>query len=314
MTRGIAAWVAAVAVAVVVGLIAAPAAQATFHLMQIREVYAGSAASPEAKYVELQMYASGQNHVGGHTLRIYNAGGSVTSTTIFGADVANGANQSTILLATPQAKEQFGVEPDIGLSTPAGFIPSGGAACWEELDCVSWGNFSGSLPSPAGSPASPGGIPDGMALQRTIARGCATNLSPADDTGDSAADFSAVAPQPRPNSVAPTEQACASEGGSGSGSGNGGGSSGGGAPQTTLRRKPPKRTTDRTPTFRFGSDESGSKFECRLDKHRFRACRSPFSAKTLPFGPHHFQVRARDSQDNVDPTPASYGFRVVRAS
>jgi hypothetical protein len=308
MTRGIAAWVAAGAV--MVGLIAAPAAQATFHLMQVREIYAGSLEKPESKYVELQMYAGGQNHVGGHTLRIYDASGSVTSTTTFPADVANGANQSTILLATPQAEAEFGLTADIHLASPGGFTPGGGAACWEELDCVSWGSFSDDLPSPAGSPAAPAGIPNAMALQRTIARACPTSLNPADDSNNSAADFSAVPPQPRPNTVPPSEQICASEGGGGSG---GGGPSGAaGAPQTTLRRKPTKRTSDRTPTFRFVSDEAGSKFECKLDKHAFRLCRSPFTTKSLSFGPHRFQVRARDSQGHADPTPAAYGFKVVR--
>ncbi|MGN6816231.1 MAG: hypothetical protein ACTHK3_09120 [Solirubrobacterales bacterium] len=82
---------------------AAPAA-ATFHLMMIREVYPGSVANPEAQYVELQMWQSGQNHVAGHVLRSYDAAGKVTGVDTFPADVANGANQSTLLLATPQAE------------------------------------------------------------------------------------------------------------------------------------------------------------------------------------------------------------------
>ncbi len=97
--------------------------------------------------------------------------------------------------------------------------PAGGAVCWAEtIDCVSWGSFSGSLTSPAGSPATPSGIPDGMALRRTISPGCATLLEPTDDRDNSAADFSPVFPSPRPNSVAPTERAC----GSGTQQGSGG--------------------------------------------------------------------------------------------
>ncbi len=294
-------------------LIAAPAAQATFHLMQVREVYPGSVLAPEAEYVELQMYAGGQNHVKGHKLRTYDASGAVTGTSTFASDVPNGADQSTIVLATAAAASQFGFTADTSLASPGALSPTGGAVCWEELDCVSWGSFSGSLPSPAGAPASAGGIPDGMALRRTIARGCSTALDPPDDSNSSAADLSPASPQPRPNSVAPTEQLCLSSGGGG---GSGGGSSQGSAnaPQTILRRKPPKHSGDRTPTFRFGADENGVSFQCKLDGKRFRGCRSPFTTKPLSFGSHRFQVRARDNEGKVDPTPASYRFRVVRGS
>ena len=41
-----------------------------------------------------------------------------------------------------------------------------------------------------------------------------------------------------------------------------------GAPQTSLGHKPPKRSHDRTPTFRFDADEAGASFECRVDKRR----------------------------------------------
>lgn len=280
-------------------------ASATFHLMMVREVYPGSVASPEAQYVELQMWQSGQNLVGGHVLRSYDAGGKATAVNTFPADVPNSANQSTLLLATPQAEAQFGVVGDAPLA-PA-LSPSGGAVCWEAIDCVSWGSFSGEASSPAGTAAVAAGIPDGMALRRSIARGCPTLLDFEDDHDNSAADFEVVFPRPRPNSVPPTETACAAEGpGGGSGS-----PSGKNPPQTLLHKKPPKRTSDRTPTFRFAADETGVRFECRLDRKKFRRCRSPFTAPKLSLDRHRFQVRARDSEGKVDPTPASYRFRVV---
>ena len=286
------------------GLSAAPAF-ATFHLMMVREVYPGSVANPEAQYVELQMWQGGQSFVGGHVLRTYDAGGKVTSVDTFPVNVANSANQSTLLLATPQAEAHFGVVADASLS-PA-LSPSGGAVCWEAIDCVSWGAFSGEAASPTGTPAAAGGIPDGMALRRSIARGCPTFLDPEDDHDNSAADFEVVFPKPRPNSVAPTETACAAEG-----PGGGGNPSGQNPPQTFLRKKPPKRTSDRTPTFRFAADEAGVQFECRFDRKKFRRCHSPFTAPKLSLGSHRFQVRARDNEGKVDPTPASYRFRVVR--
>ncbi len=290
----------------------APSALATFHLMQVREVYPGSAANPNSEYVELQMWAAGQNHVAGHVLRTYGAGGAVTGSDTFPADLPQGANQSTMVLATPEAEAEFGFTGDTALS-PSGLLdPAGGAVCWEVIDCVAWGNFHGSLPSPAGSPATPAGIPDGMALRRTITAGCPTLLDPQDDDDNSAADFAPVFPDPRPNSVLPTEHPCpGGGGGSGSGPSTGPSAPGSGAPQTVLRHKPPRRSRDRTPTFRFGSDEPGTSFECRLDGTRFRRCRSPFTIKRLAPGHHTFRVRARDDSGLADPSPALVGFSVL---
>ncbi len=53
---------------VALALLLAPPALATFHEMMIREVYPGSGASPNSEYVELQMWAPGQNFVGGHQI------------------------------------------------------------------------------------------------------------------------------------------------------------------------------------------------------------------------------------------------------
>jgi hypothetical protein len=284
------------------------AALATFHEMSIRELYPGSLAQPESEYVELQMWAPGQNLVGGHVLKTYNAGGGVTSSNTFAGDVSGSANQSTILLATPAAEAEFGDGADTALS--AGKLdPAGGAACWENLDCVSWGNFSGPLPSPAGAPAA--AIPNGMALRRAIAPGCATLLEPTDDHDNSAADFSTVFPAPRPNSVAPSERRCLGAGEGGPGGGGAAGLGQNGTPQTILRGKPGKKVRDRTPTFRFASNESGSIFQCKLDGKPFRSCRSPFTTKPLALGNHTFKVRARDDSGKLDPSPASYGFKVL---
>jgi len=301
---------AAFLVALALCLLALPPspALATFHLMQAREVYPGSVANPDSEYVELQMYAAGQNLVGGHFLRAYDATGAAVGTSSFPGNVADGTNQSTMVLATPQAEAEFGFVADGPLAPAGQLTPGGGAVCWETIDCVAWGSFSGSLPSPAGAPTAPGGVPDGMALRRSIGRGCATALDPADDSDQSQGDFEAVFPSPRPNAVAPSEKTCSGTGGGGAGSP----SDDHGAPQTTLRRKPAKRSRDRTPTFRFTSSEPESRFECRLDRERFRSCASPFTAKRLALGSHRFQVRAINREGAGDPTPAAYRFRLVR--
>jgi hypothetical protein len=301
-------WIPAAALVSLLALALPASAPATFHEMSIREVYAGS---PESQYVELQMWSAGQNFVDGHMLRIYNASGGVTSTNTFSSDVPNGANQSTILLATPAAEAEFGVTADTALAAKS-LDPNGGAVCWESLDCVSWGGFSGfagPAPSPTGTPAP--AILAGMALRRTIAPGCATLLEPTDDHDNSAADFAAVFPAPRPNSVAPSERRCPGSSESGFGSGGSGGSNQKGAPQTTLRGKPGKKIRDRTPTFRFASNEPGSTFQCKLDGKAFRSCRSPFTTKPLSLGKHTFKVRTRDDSGKLDPSPASYAFKIV---
>lgn len=295
--------------AAIAGLaIAAPAAHASFHEILIREVKAGGAANDS--YVVLQAYKAGQELVGGHSLTAYDAGGTpIGSPFTFSGKVANGQSQMTILVADTAYAASFpgGPAPD-ATAADLNLDPAGGAVCWEEIDCVAWGGFSGgSLPSPAGTPAAAGGIPGGAALRRTIAPGCATLLEVGDDRNDSATDFLAEAPAPRSNAVAPTERTCAGPAGGGAAYPP----SGRKAPQTTLRRKPPQRSRDRTPTFRFAADEAGAKFECRIDKRPFRSCKSPYTAKPLSPGAHVFKVRARDASGVADPSPAVYAFRVL---
>ena len=216
-------------------------------------------------------------------------------------------------MATPEAEAEFGIVADAAM--PPGLLdPAGGAVCWESLDCASWGSFSGPTPSPTGSPASPGGIPDGMALRRTIEPGCATLLEPGDDRDNSAADFAAVFPGPRPNSAGPSEHACAQQGAAGGNAFPGSGSSGAAkkAPQTRIRGGPGHSIPDRTPTFRFTSNVAGSGYLCKLDSGPFKRCHSPFTAPRLRPGRHVFRVKARSPSGIADSTPATYVCRVTR--
>lgn len=304
---------AAVVGSLVLSALAAQPALATFHEMMLREVYAGSATHPNSAYVELQMWSPGQNLVDGHKITVYDKSGSPVGTATFTHDVSGDANQSTLVAATAEAEAEFGFAADAAM--PSGLLdPAGGAACWESLDCVSWGSFSGALPSPAGSTASPGGIPDGMALRRTIEPGCGTLLEPGDDRDNSATDFAGVFPGPRPNSVSPSEHACASQEATG-GNGSTGGSPGSGPgkpPQTRIRRAPGHSIRDRTPTFRFSSSVAGSTYLCKLDGSAFKRCLSPFTSPRLRFGQHVFKVKARAPGGAADPSPASYDFTLVK--
>ncbi|HEV2791281.1 MAG TPA: hypothetical protein VGV69_08305, partial [Solirubrobacterales bacterium] len=112
------------------------------------------------------------------------------------------------------------------------------------------------------------------------------------------------------------------EGGGGGGSGSGVGkgcllgSAGCGAtdlpPQTKILKAPPKKTKKTTAKFKFSSSEPGSTFQCKLDKGKFKKCRSPKTYKKLKPGKHVFKVRAIDKAGNVDSTPAKLAFTVLR--
>lgn len=84
-------------------------------------------------------------------------------------------------------------------------------------------------------------------------------------------------------------------------------------PATSIRSGPRRKTTDRTPTFSFSSNELGSTFECKLDGGRFKRCRSPLTTGRLRLGRHSFFVRAIDLAGNRDSTPAARRFTIRRA-
>ena len=191
---------------VVALLVLAPGASANFHLMKVREV-ATNPAGANSAFIELQMYASGQNFVGGHSVNFYTADGTLVDDDDAAANVGNGDSQRTILIGDTATAGR----PDFSnpmLSDAVQTYGPGGAACFDTIDCVSWGNFTGAARCPrrTGSPAP--AIADGSSLTRSIAPGCATLLEAADDTDNSAADFALATPSPRNNSTAPTETAC----------------------------------------------------------------------------------------------------------
>jgi hypothetical protein len=278
-------------------LVAAPTAQATFHLIKVREVYAGSA---DDSYVELQMYAAGQYLLAGHAMTVYDSSGKLVHSSTFTTDLANFQNQATVLVGDSGVQGEFGVKPnlvDSELAIPA----AGGAACWNAgglpADCVAWGNFSGGAALEAatgatvGSPASPSGITAGKAIRRTIEPGCPTLLEESDDSNDSAADFSEVTPAPRNNASPITEKTCA------------------GAPNTVIDEKPEPVTNGTSALFTYEAPTATS-YECRLDAAAFSSCpETGIEYTALAEGSHTFQVRGRNAS-GPDPTPASYTWRV----
>ena len=278
-------------------LVAAPAAQASFHLIKIREVYAGNI---EDSYVELQMYAAGETFLTNHSMTVYNSSGTLVHSSKFTSGVTNGQNQATVLIGDSGVQTKFGVAPDL-LDPGLAILAAGGAACWNAgglpADCVAWGNFNGdsaletATGTSVGSPASPSGITTGKAIRRTIEPGCPTLLEESDDSDDGATDFSEVTPAPRNNASPLTEKSCA------------------GAPNTVIDEKPEPVTNSTSAAFTYEAAGATS-YECRLDAAVFSSCpETGIEYAGLAEGSHTFRVRGVNAS-GPDPTPASYTWRV----
>jgi MYXO-CTERM domain-containing protein len=188
------------AIAWLVGLVVllvAKSAWAAFHFMQITEVFPGTTASPNAQYIELQMYTANQTVVTNHFVRVFDAMGNSVGTFTFTNDVANGANQATILIATTQAVTLFGIASDLTMT--ASLPLAGGKVCFENIDCVAWGNYTGgATPSPVGEPAYQArGLTLGQSLKRKL--GANNMLDAGDDMDISSANFEKGVPSPKNN-------------------------------------------------------------------------------------------------------------------
>ncbi|MFN7950780.1 MAG: hypothetical protein U0610_03560 [bacterium] len=196
-------------VAGVVGtvLACATSAHATFHLMRITQVYAGDVTHPDAQFVELRMCTANQNLVDQHPVTFYSKTGAVLGSVSFGGDLAHGASQSRVLVATSSAEAAFHVSADLRM--PADLVPSGGKVCFDPsfgVDCIAWGNYSNLPDAAVGTPfaAATGLLPGVTAVRDLAVAGGATTLECAivganDDTDDSAADFDSGAPSPGNN-------------------------------------------------------------------------------------------------------------------
>ena len=83
------------------------------------------------------------------------------------------------------------------------------------------------------------------------------------------------------------------------------------APETTIVSHPTNPSTSITAVFQFASVGPEIEFECALDAEPFESCESPYLIEDLTPGVHSLLVRAVDVNLNVDPTPASFTWRVI---
>ena len=182
--------------------VAAPPAAANHHLIRITEVFGGAQANPSVQFVELQMYNANQQFIHDTRLHFLTPAGADDGTFTFPTDVANGADNATILAATSQAAAFFGVTPDLTISPvmdrAGGKVEFIGRPAFGILDAFSWGSYSGASTgtgTPFGQGA--GGLPLGLSAVRDVSV----------DTGNSAADFDAEQPTPVNNANQTTSRA-----------------------------------------------------------------------------------------------------------
>jgi hypothetical protein len=126
-------------------LLVPAAASATFHEVKIVEVFPGTVAQPNAQYVVLQAWAGSQNFVDNHSLFFFDHTGAGAGSFTFDHNMANGANQMKMFVATAEASALFGSLGADLVMTPS-IDPLGGKVCWDvnNFDCMAWGNYAGS--------------------------------------------------------------------------------------------------------------------------------------------------------------------------
>jgi streptogramin lyase len=82
------------------------------------------------------------------------------------------------------------------------------------------------------------------------------------------------------------------------------------APNTSFKKGPAGRSTNRRPRFVFGSSQAGGTFVCRLDKQKFHPCKATVTLDVRP-GHHVMRVKAVGPTGLVDPTAAKRSFVVL---
>lgn len=122
----------------------------------------------------------------------------------------------------------------------------------------------------------------------------------------------------------PKEEEKGGSGGGGSGGGleelekigPGGSQNGSGfvTPEVTITFGPASKTRKRKVVFRFAdaTGQPGTRFVCKLDRHRWKGCSSPKRLRKLHLGRHTFAVKAVNQLGVWDEVPAKRRFKVVR--
>ncbi|HEY3435678.1 MAG TPA: hypothetical protein VGK41_08495, partial [Solirubrobacterales bacterium] len=84
-------------------------------------------------------------------------------------------------------------------------------------------------------------------------------------------------------------------------------------PRTRITFAPASKTRSRNPVFRFtdSTGQSGTTFQCKVDRKPWRGCRSPLRLKGLSRGKHALEIKATNAIGEVEPKPVKRAFKVV---
>lgn len=84
-------------------------------------------------------------------------------------------------------------------------------------------------------------------------------------------------------------------------------------PRTRITFAPAAKTRSRSPVFRFtdSTGQSGTTFQCKVDRKPWRGCSSPLRLKRLGRGKHALEIRATNAAGEVEPRPVKRAFKVV---
>jgi peptidoglycan/xylan/chitin deacetylase (PgdA/CDA1 family) len=85
-------------------------------------------------------------------------------------------------------------------------------------------------------------------------------------------------------------------------------------PDTSISSGPSGSTASRAASFEFSATATGVSFDCKLDAADWAPCASPQAYSGLGDGSHTFAVRAKDSDGNVDQSPATRTWSVNTAA
>jgi hypothetical protein len=81
-------------------------------------------------------------------------------------------------------------------------------------------------------------------------------------------------------------------------------------PTAKVKKGPKKTTPSHKATFTLSASEKGATFKCKLDRGKFKACKSKASFK-VKRGSHKLQIQAIDAAGNVSKT-VKFSWRVTR--
>jgi hypothetical protein len=86
------------------------------------------------------------------------------------------------------------------------------------------------------------------------------------------------------------------------------------APRTRITLGPGAKTRRRTAVFRFldATGDPGTSFLCKLDRAKWRRCRTPRRFPRLRYGRHVVRVKAIDAAGNREPVGVKRRFKVIR--